>query len=180
MSDTDNNLLNHQGAVADSGESNPVAYVPKGNKKPLSKERLEQLAKARQKAIISRKANAEVKRKERELETMRKQQAKQKITDDYARAKAPKEIREKKVAIAEPCIQEDPEAQESDDEEIEYRRKPKKIKKKRIVYVSDDEAEEDEIAPPFKKPGRRVMPMGTVGKPDTLTRTKSLYTDVGW
>jgi len=172
MSEIDNNLQNLQGAVADSGEINPVEYVPKGNKKPLSKERLEQLAKARQKAIISRKANAEVKRKERELEKMRKQQAKQKVCDDYAKAlTAPKEIREKKVAIAEPCIQESPvKGDESSDEEIEYRRKPKSKpkKKKRVVYVSDSE-EEEEIAPPFKQ-NRRVMPMGQT---QSLPRTKS-------
>ena len=155
MSEIDNNLLEHQDTQADSGKINPVEYVPKGTKKPLSKERLEQLAKARQKAIISRKANAEVKRKERELEKMRKQQAKQKVCDDYASALAPKEIRQ------------------------EYRRKPKsKPKKKRIVYVSDSEEEEveQEIAPPFKQT-RRVMPMGQT---QSLTRTKSLYNDVGW
>ena len=106
--------------------------VPKPTEAPQKKERSEKqklaLEAARAKAFLVRQQNAELKRKEREIDKKAAQQVKearkQKIEQQYAEATKEEEPKdEPKLEIKE------------DEEQIEYIKAPKKPPKKRRVYL---------------------------------------------
>ncbi len=105
--------------------------------------RLEVLAKARAKALETRRKKSEEKKKIKLAEDLERQR-KLENADKVLGIKEDKK-ENVKIKVKEPKPEPEPEPEvESDTPEIEYRKKPKR-KKKKIVYVESSESEEEEI-----------------------------------
>jgi len=122
-------------------------------KRERSDEQKRVLEEARIKALEVRKANAELRRKERDLEKRRKEadlEARRKAVEEAERAMQPEaKAKPPEPEPAEPPKKEpEPEPEEEEEEEeivVVKKRKPKK-KVKKIVYVSATDTDDDEVA----------------------------------
>ena len=117
-------------------------------KKERTPAQLEHLKQAREKALVVRRANADLKKKEMEVdkaEIAQKKKARvEAVESAYKQLKGdalPKDVTPKDV--------------DDDDEEIEYVYEPKKKKKKRVVVVQETDSEdEEEVQVVLPKPRR--------------------------
>ena len=128
------------------------------------------LSQAREKALIVRRENAELRRKEKELAKLEKEEElrerREKLDRLLADKKKPKGVTYKAVtdepeAPSAPAKILEEETPEDEGTEIIYKKKPKKARKQKIVYVSgseSDEPDEPQIVyrrKPHRPPGQQ-------------------------
>ena len=107
------------------------------------------LAKAREKAMASRKANAELKLKQKAIEAAEKQQKRTEVEQKYEQLQHPK---------AEPKASEEKEEKE-EEEEVVYEKAPKKKVKRKVVVVQESSDDEEiEVRLPKKKNTKAAEP----------------------
>jgi len=134
---------------------------------------LERLAKAREKALESRKAKAQAKKDEKlvsQIEEKKKRQATQnklkELIDTPSKEEhehepnAPKEDSPKYEDVEPPNLKKSkskPDLHVEEEPEIEYMKIPKKPKKKKVVYVEESSSDDEEIEY-VKKPKVKKQP----------------------
>ena len=134
-------------------ESKPVK-----TKRQLTEKQLDQLAKARVKANAVRKKNAELKKKEKQVLQMKRQQQESAVDEELAsltKAPAVKKTRRKAPQLV---AQEDlvsSSSSESEPEPEPVKRKAAKVKKKKPVHVPSSDESSDEDYVPNKRTVRR-------------------------
>ena len=117
-------------------------------KKERTPAQLEHLRLAREKALQVRKANAELKKKEREVDRAELEQKKKARVDAV-------ETAYKQLKGEEPKAEENDAGDEEEEVEYVYEKKPKK-KKKRVVVVQQSDSEDEEVE--VVLPKRREVP----------------------
>ena len=136
-----------------------------GRTKERTAAQIASLVAAREKAKVVRKENADVKKAEKELIQLEKQQKVAEIHSKLNLLKKPKKIQEEEVveeAVVEEEVAEEEaavEAEEEAEEEVKVEKKPKKVKRRKIVVVqssSSDEEEEIEVHLPKSKKKKGV------------------------
>jgi len=123
--------------------------MPKKGEKVVSEERLEALAKARQKALEVRRANKEIKDKEKELAKLEKDEKRKDLDSRIKQKKTVKDIGNNEVPVDD---DKDLEPLETKSQPIDIPKKERKAKKKvKYVYESDSSSEEEVVVVRKKK-----------------------------
>lgn len=141
--------------------------MPKKGEKVVSEERLEALAKARQKALEVRRANKEIKDKEKELAKLEKDEKRADLDSRIKQKKTVKDMAGNEVPIENTQSQKQRDHAESYDKDLEpletksqpidIPKKERKAKKKvKYVYESDSSSSEEEVVVVRKKKAGKV------------------------
>lgn len=128
--------------------------MPKKGEKVVSEERLEALAKARQKALEVRRANKEIKDKEKELARLEKDEKRKDLDSRIKQKKTVKDIGNNEVPVDD---DKDLEPLETKSKPIDIPKRERKAKNKKIKYVYESESsssEEEVVVVRKKKSGR--------------------------
>ena len=129
--------------VLESVTEEPTPSAPTNTPRERSEAQKLALAKAREKAMAARRANAELRQKQKAIEAAEKQQKRSEVEQKYEALQMPKE---------EPEASPPPEEAEEGEEEVVYEKRPKKKVKRRVVVVQESSDEEEfEIKLPKKK-----------------------------
>jgi len=133
--------------------------MPKKGEKVINEEQLEKLALARQKALEVRRANKEIKDKEKELVKLEKENKKKDLDESItvARKKTVRDLGGNEVPVENIQKQRDHEQgdEENLDLDIKPKAKPKGKKKIKYVYESDSSSEEEVVIVRKKRGGNK-------------------------
>jgi hypothetical protein len=133
--------------------------MPKKGEKVVSEEQLEKLALARQKALEVRRANKEIKDKEKELVRLEKENKKKDLDESItvARKKTVRDLGGNEVPVENTQSQKQRDHEQSYEENLELDVKPKskpRASKKKVKYVYESESSsEEEVVIVRKKKG---------------------------
>ena len=152
-------------------QTNRQGEKPVKEKRQLSEKQLDQLAKARVKANAVRKKNAELKKKEKQVTLMKRQQEEEALYQEIASlTKAPQAVQKPRKKKAPQLVaQEDLVSSSSSESETESepdpdpskpkvgRRKASKVKKNKPVHVpSSDESSDEDYVPDKRQLSRQM------------------------
>ena len=163
----------------DTTQEDEIILPPKVKSKRTPAQ-LAVLASAREKAILVRKGNAELRKKEKDLVKMEKEEElreRREKLDRLLAAKGKKPASPKYQAVAPPAEEEEQE------QEIIYKKK-KKPRKQKIVYVSGSDSDEEEAQVIYKRKTKqakatRFQEEGEPQAPQAPARPSVIYTQHG-
>ena len=139
--------------------------MPKKGEKVVSEERLEALAKARQKALEVRRANKDIKDKEKELAKLEKNEKKVSLESRIKQKKTALDTAGNEVPVSSVQQAQEKQVEEQSNLELETeepkskpidipQKKASRAKKIKYVYESDSSSEEEIVVVRKKKAGR--------------------------
>jgi hypothetical protein len=135
--------------------------MPKKGEKVINEEQLEKLALARQKALEVRRANKEIKDKEKELVKLEKENKKKDLDESItvARKKTVRDLGGNEVPVENIQSQKQRDHEQGYEEnldlDIKPKAKPKGKKKIKYVYESDSSSEEEVVIVRKKRAGNK-------------------------
>ena len=146
--------------------------MPRKGEKVVSEEQLEKLALARQKALEVRRANKEIKDKEKELVKLEKENKKKDLDESItvARKKTVRDLGGNDVPVENIQSQKQRDHEQSYEENIDLdikpKAKPKGKKKVKYVYESESESEEEVVIVRKKRGGNKKQMQESNGEQD--------------